>query len=161
MKYSFKVKQKLVSTILIVVLIDLNGKYIKKDKRIDIQSSINSFLNHKIVFYKETLASAENLSKAEIDNHINIANKLLATGQLADALSHYHSAIDADSKNYMTYFRRATVYLALGKFKSALDDLNQVITLKPDFTAARLQRGNVYFKQGRFQEATEDYQYNV
>ena len=36
--------------------------------------------------------------------------------------------------NYMTYFRRAAVYLALGKSKSALPDLDYVIGLRPDFT---------------------------
>ena len=36
--------------------------------------------------------------------------------------------------NYMTYFRRAAVYLALGRSKSALPDLDQVILLRPDFT---------------------------
>ena len=35
--------------------------------------------------------------------------------------------------NYMTYFRRATVYLALGRSKSALPDLDEVIALRPDF----------------------------
>ena len=42
---------------------------------------------------------------------------------------------DGDPKNYMTYYRRATVYLAMGKSKSALPDLDKVIELKPDFTA--------------------------
>ena len=42
---------------------------------------------------------------------------------------------DGDPKNYLTYFRRATVYLALGKSRSALPDLNKVLELRPDFTA--------------------------
>lgn len=42
---------------------------------------------------------------------------------------------EADPENYIVYFRRATVYLALGKSKSALPDLDKVIELKPDFTA--------------------------
>lgn len=42
-----------------------------------------------------------------------------------------------DPQNYLAYFRRATVYLAMGKSKSALPDLTQVIELKPDFTAVR------------------------
>ena len=44
---------------------------------------------------------------------------------------------DGDPKNYLTYFRRATVYLALGKSRSALPDLNKVLELRPDFTAVR------------------------
>lgn len=42
---------------------------------------------------------------------------------------------DGDPNNYLTYFRRATVFLAMGKSKSALPDLTKVIELKPDFTA--------------------------
>lgn len=42
---------------------------------------------------------------------------------------------DGDPKNYMAYYRRATVFLAMGKSKSALPDLSRVIELKPDFTS--------------------------
>ena len=38
----------------------------------------------------------------------------------------------------MTYFKRATVYLALGKSKSALPDLDKVIELKPDFNSVSI-----------------------
>ncbi|KAJ8393845.1 hypothetical protein AAFF_G00055740 [Aldrovandia affinis] len=86
-----------------------------------------------------------------------MGKKLLAAGQLADALSHFHAAVDGDSKNYMAYYRRATVYLAMGKSKSALPDLSKVIELKPDFTAARLQRGNILLKQGNLDEAEGDF----
>ncbi len=42
--------------------------------------------------------------------------------------------VEADPKNYMAYFRRATVYLGMGKSKAALPDLSKVIELKADFT---------------------------
>ena len=45
---------------------------------------------------------------------------------------------EGDPNNYMTYYRRATVYLAMGKSKSALPDLDKVIELKPDFTAVSI-----------------------
>ncbi len=38
-----------------------------------------------------------------------------------------------DPSNYLTYFKRATVYLALGQSKKALPDLAKVVELKPDF----------------------------
>ena len=38
----------------------------------------------------------------------------------------------------MTFYRRATVYLAMGKSKQALPDLDQVLQLKPDFTAVNI-----------------------
>uniref|UniRef100_A0A8C5I7K3 DnaJ homolog subfamily C member 3 n=1 Tax=Gouania willdenowi TaxID=441366 RepID=A0A8C5I7K3_GOUWI len=88
---------------------------------------------------------------------MEMGKKLLAAGQLADALSHFHAAVDGDPKNYMAYYRRATVFLAMGKSKSALPDLSRVIELKPDFTSARLQRGNLLLKQGKLDEAESDY----
>uniref|UniRef100_UPI0037E98438 dnaJ homolog subfamily C n=1 Tax=Semicossyphus pulcher TaxID=241346 RepID=UPI0037E98438 len=92
-----------------------------------------------------------------VDNHMEMGKKLLAAGQLADALSHFHAAVDGDPKNYMAFYRRATVFLAMGKSKSALPDLSRVIELKPDFTSARLQRGNLLLKQGRLDEAESDF----
>uniref|UniRef100_A0A665TMT0 DnaJ homolog subfamily C member 3 n=1 Tax=Echeneis naucrates TaxID=173247 RepID=A0A665TMT0_ECHNA len=92
-----------------------------------------------------------------VDNHMEMGKKLLAAGQLADALSHFHAVVDGDPKNYMAYYRRATVFLAMGKSKSALPDLSRVIELKPDFTSARLQRGNLLLKQGRLDEAESDF----
>ena len=40
---------------------------------------------------------------------------------------------DGDPTNYLTYFKRAAVYLAIGQAKKALPDLNQTILLRPDF----------------------------
>ncbi|KAG7256372.1 hypothetical protein CRUP_002034 [Coryphaenoides rupestris] len=90
-----------------------------------------------------------------VESHLAMGKKLLAAGQLADALSHFHAAVDP--QNYMSYYRRATVYLAMGKSKSALPDLSRVIELKPDFTSARLQRGNLLLKQGNLDEAESDF----
>ncbi len=47
----------------------------------------------------------------------------------------YFCFTEGDPKNYIPYYRRATVYLAMGKSKSALPDLDKVIDLKPDFIA--------------------------
>uniref|UniRef100_A0A673C6W7 DnaJ homolog subfamily C member 3 n=1 Tax=Sphaeramia orbicularis TaxID=375764 RepID=A0A673C6W7_9TELE len=92
-----------------------------------------------------------------VDNHMEMGKKLLAAGQLADALSHFHAAVDGDPNNYLAYYRRATVFLAMGKSKSALPDLSKVIELKPDFTSARLQRGNLLLKHGKLDEAESDF----
>uniref|UniRef100_A0A803SZI0 J domain-containing protein n=1 Tax=Anolis carolinensis TaxID=28377 RepID=A0A803SZI0_ANOCA len=87
--------------------------------------------------------------QAEIENHLEMGRKLLAAGQLAEALSHYHSAVENDPKNYLTYYKRATIYLAMGKFKSALPDLSKAIELKPDFLAVSLlKEGNCSRAEG-------------
>ncbi|KAM9834980.1 dnaJ homolog subfamily C member 3b isoform 1-T1 [Syngnathus typhle] len=97
-------------------------------------------------------------TRGEIEHHLEMGRKLLAAGQLAEALSHYHSAVEVDSKNYLTYYKRGAVFLAMGKSRSALPDLTRAIQLKPDFLAARLQRGNILLKQGNAQEARRDFE---
>lgn len=95
-------------------------------------------------------------SQAEIDRHLEMGRDLLARGQLSDALTHYHAAVEGDPSNYLTYFKRGTVYLALGKSKFAINDFSRVLELKPDFVAARAQRGQVYLKMGDFDNAEVD-----
>lgn len=36
-------------------------------------------------------------------------------------------------KEYMSFMRRATVYLALGRTRQAIKDYTEVLALKPDF----------------------------
>lgn len=64
--------------------------------------------------------------------------------------------LEGDPDNYLTYFKRGTVYLALGKAKFAINDFSKVLELKPDFTAARFQRGSVYLKLGEYDNAEHD-----
>ena len=74
-------------------------------------------------------------NKQEVERHLELGKQFLAKAQFADALTHYHAAIELDPNNYMSLYRRATVYLAMGKSKSATPDLDRVVELKPDFTA--------------------------
>ncbi len=60
---------------------------------------------------------------------------------------------DADPSNYMSYYKRATVFMALSRSRPALTDLDKVIELKPDFVQARVQRGSILVKMGRLDEA--------
>lgn len=71
-----------------------------------------------------------------------------------------HVLLEGDPSNYMTYFRRGTVYLALGKSKNALADFDQVLNKKPQFTPARISRGTIHLKQGDYDLAQLDF-YNV
>ena len=71
-------------------------------------------------------------------------------------LNIYLDIVDADPSNYMSYYKRATVFLALSRSRPALSDLDKVIQLKPDFSQARVKRGVVLLKQGRLDEAHID-----
>ncbi|XP_033225841.1 dnaJ homolog subfamily C member 3 [Belonocnema kinseyi] len=97
------------------------------------------------------------VTQLEVDRHLQLGRDFLAKGQLQDALLQYHAAVEGDPNNYLTYYKRGTVYLALGKAKFALLDLEKVLDLKPDFTAARLQHGIVLLKQGQLDGATNDF----
>ncbi|XP_076662485.1 dnaJ homolog subfamily C member P58IPK [Halictus rubicundus] len=97
------------------------------------------------------------VSQAEINRHLELGKEFLARGQLQDALSHYHAAVEGSPNNYLTYYKRGIVYLALGKAKFALLDLDKVLELKPDFMSAKLQRGHVLLKQAEFDKAAADF----
>ncbi|XP_017784757.1 PREDICTED: dnaJ homolog subfamily C member 3 isoform X2 [Nicrophorus vespilloides] len=113
-----------------------------------------------LLLLEHILGVCEAVSQAEISNHLELGKQFLARGQLSDALTHYHAAVEGDPRNYLTYFKRGTVYLALGKSKNALSDLDKVLELKPDFTAARVSRGEVHLKQANYDLAQLDF-YNV
>ncbi|KAI6205107.1 hypothetical protein M3Y94_00755000 [Aphelenchoides besseyi] len=93
----------------------------------------------------------------EVEIHMERGKVALSKGQFADALQHYHAAVELDPSNYQIYFRRATVLLATGKVKAAIPDLDKVVELKPDFIAGRIQRGNILLKQGKISEAQTDF----
>lgn len=85
--------------------------------------------------------------------HLELGKEMMARGQLQDALTHFHAALQNDPHNYLTLYRRATVYLAQGRARAAIEDLNSVLEIQPDFVSARSQKGNILIKLGRLDEA--------
>nr|CAB3238916.1 dnaJ homolog subfamily C member 3 [Phallusia mammillata] len=130
-----------------------------KDKFSKIMKHLISQVPIMLVLLDLHFEGIEGLDKAESQKLLSKGNQLLNAGQLAEALSQYHSAIDSDGQNYQAYYMRATVYLAMGKARSALPDLNQVVSLRPTFVKARMQRGNLFLKMGKFNEAQGDYEF--
>lgn len=109
-----------------------------------------------LAFFDSFIIWVHCVSQKEIDQHLTMGMQLLASGQYSDALSHFHSAIDADPNNYMSYYKRATVWMALSRPKPALADLDKVLTMKPDFAVSRVKRGTLLMKMGRLDEAHID-----
>uniref|UniRef100_A0A2I3GCT6 DnaJ homolog subfamily C member 3 n=1 Tax=Nomascus leucogenys TaxID=61853 RepID=A0A2I3GCT6_NOMLE len=122
-----------------------------------VTSRLGSVFPFLLVLVDLQYEGAECGVNADVEKHLELGKKLLAAGQLADALSQFHAAVDGEPDNYIAYYRRATVFLAMGKSKAALPDLTKVIQLKMDFTAARLQRGHLLLKQGKLDEAEDDF----
>lgn len=94
-------------------------------------------------------------------DHLEFARKLMSAGKYSDALPHYHEAINNDPNNYLTYFKRATVFLALNRPTSALEDLNKALELNPKFTSALGQRANLHVKLGNLDDAYVDYEQHL
>ena len=93
-------------------------------------------------------------SKAElVAKHLELGKEMMAKGQLQDALTHFHAALEGDPNNYLTLYRRATVYLAQGRARAALEDLNRALDISPEFHQARSQKGSILIKLGRLDEA--------
>jgi len=109
-----------------------------------------------LAFFDSFIIWVHCVSQKEIEQHLTMGMQMLATGQYSDALSHFHSAIDADPNNYMSYYKRATVWMALSRPKPALADLDKVMSMKPDFAVARVKRGTLLMKMGRLDEAHID-----
>lgn len=91
-------------------------------------------------------------------DHLEFAKKLLSVGKYNDALPHFHEAIKNQPDDYLTYFKRATVFLALNRPKSALDDLNKALELNINFTSALSQRASLHVKLGNLDQAHIDYE---
>lgn len=125
------------------------------------------FENHRHILYQSIqyyliLSHAFELLGSVFANtasdHLEFAKKLLSAGKYSDALPHFHEAINNDPNNYLTYFKRATVFLALNRPKSALEDLNKALELNKDFTSALGQRASLHVKLGNLDEAHIDYE---
>ncbi|UXI20444.1 hypothetical protein NH340_JMT06387 [Sarcoptes scabiei] len=111
-----------------------------------------SFLFDSIFHFVCLLAS-------DVDVHLELGMQLLMKGQLNDALSHYHLAVESDSSNYLTYFKRSTVYQAMNRHKSALDDLNECLKLNENFLPARLQKATILYRQAVFDQALKEIEF--
>lgn len=83
---------------------------------------------------------------------------ILETGHYGDALPVYDNAVKNDPKNYLNYFKRATVYLALNRPKPAFEDLNTALELNKDFTPALKQRAHLHIKVGNLDDAHIDFE---
>lgn len=117
---------------------------------------------HQTIYYYLILSYAFELLNSVLadtaSDHLEFAKKLLSAGKYSDALPHFHEAINNDPNNYLTYFKRATVFLALNRPKAALDDLNKALELNQNFTSALSQRASLQVKMGNLDEAHIDYE---
>lgn len=72
-----------------------------------------------------------------INSQSALANKFTILRLFLYNVNIFSQFSEGDPNNYLTYFKRGTVYLALGKAKFALLDFDKVLDLKPDFHSVR------------------------
>ena len=87
---------------------------------------------------------------------MNLGKECLSRGKLNEALSNFHSAIQSNDRNYLSYYHRGTTYLALGNPRKAINDFQKVVDLQPEFYGVRLTRIEVFIKLGDVDNALQD-----
>uniref|UniRef100_A0A8C1WV59 DnaJ (Hsp40) homolog, subfamily C, member 3b n=1 Tax=Cyprinus carpio TaxID=7962 RepID=A0A8C1WV59_CYPCA len=115
-------------------------------------SSVLSSLSLLCVVLDLQLDGVLGATPVEIEHHLEMGRKLLAAGQLAEALSHYHSAVGKTYTNTTAHEGDTTIQ-KIGFSDSTVYTCLWCVF----FLQARLQRGNILLKQGNTEEAREDF----
>lgn len=105
----------------------------------------------------KAIAPSDIASDTPISSLLSSAQTHLAKGETNDALVYYDAAIARDPTDYLTFFKRATVYLSLGRTSQATQDLNKVLSLKPGFEGAHLQLAKLKAKAADWHGAKQEY----
>ena len=77
-------------------------------------------------------------SSSQADTLMSEARKHLDNSEIDFALQKMEAAVQSDTKNYVTRFKRAISLISLGRNSHALSDLDAVLELKPDFDQVSL-----------------------
>ena len=77
-------------------------------------------------------------------------------GDYNKAISHFTTAIKADSKFATAHYNLGCTYLQMEKYHNAIGVFNQVVALDPKFREAYYNRSLAYLKTRQFQKAKQD-----
>ena len=77
-------------------------------------------------------------------------------GDYNKALTHFTTAIKADSKFAIAHYNLGCTYLQMEKYHNAIRVFNQVVALNQRFKEAYYNRSLAYFKTRQFQKAKQD-----
>lgn len=103
------------------------------------------------------LSTSDIPADTPVSQLIASANANLAQGNAQDALTYFDIAIQRDSTNYLTIFKRGATYLSLGRNAQASRDFDHVLTLKPGFEGALTQRAKIKSRNADWAGARQDY----
>jgi tetratricopeptide (TPR) repeat protein len=106
-------------------------------------------LKFRTFFLNKTMTSAEALKER--------GNLAMRSGNLAEAVSLYTSALAVDASHVASLSNRALAHLKLGQFNQCISDANAVLELEPRNTKALFRRASAFVELKRPEAATADF----
>lgn len=85
--------------------------------------------------------------------HDMLAEELLATGRIDEALAHYQEAVQLDPQFFLAHEKLGELFVRLGKTDEAAIHFREALRLRPDFADAHDNFGSLLAAQGRIPEA--------
>jgi tetratricopeptide (TPR) repeat protein len=109
--------------------------------------------------YREAIRDYKVLMEAspESEYAFQIGNAYDHIDSLSTATTYYSKAIDIDQDNYMTYFKRGTVYLKQSLFAKAIDDFTRSFELNPAHHNSLHNRAIALYHSKKQELACEDW----
>jgi Flp pilus assembly protein TadD len=105
------------------------------------------------VLWRDTLAKNPDCWLA----HNNLGIWLYHEGHIADAIEHYHKAIQIEPNWCDTWYNLGAALDAQGRSDEAIADYHRAIQLNPDYAYALNNLGNALAARGQWDEAIESY----
>ena len=97
-----------------------------------------------VVLQSSHVVIGEDVSSETAAKHIASGVALQKSGAIPAALQSFSKAIDVDPDNYLTYYRRAIIYLSTGRHRQAFEDFEASIKRKPDFEQVGVTTGTEF-----------------
>jgi tetratricopeptide (TPR) repeat protein len=84
--------------------------------------------------------------------HYNLANTLMVTGRVPEAIEHYRAAVAKQPDMEPFQYNFAGALLGVGELDEAITRLRKAIELRPDLAPAYVHLGNTLIRQGHREE---------
>lgn len=82
----------------------------------------------------------------------------MSSGQYAEAVKLYTSAIELDPKNHVLYSNRSAAHAKAGNYAEALEDANKTVSINPTWSKGYSRKGSALAYLGRHEEAIQAYE---
>jgi tetratricopeptide (TPR) repeat protein len=93
----------------------------------------------------------------EAEYAFQIANAFEHMDSFSNAIAYYSKAVELENDNYLTFFKRGTVFLKMKNFTRATEDFSQAIKLNPDHHNSFHNRGIALYQSDKQELACSDW----